>query len=133
MQGASTKLLSLCCSLKNHAHAARPALWAYGFQANAGMTIDIKKGRQRRFRLRNVGAVSVFFHFIKHYVAHHDGNIGIVCGKKSNLLGIDADMPDGSASMESLESLLKLPDTLSQTNGEGRKQFFFLYPKQSGN
>lgn len=67
--------------------------------------------------------------YIRQRFTHHNGNIGIVCGKKSNLLVIDVDMPDGPASLEQLESQLgKLPDTLSQTTGGGGKQFFFLYP-----
>ncbi|WP_294446955.1 DUF927 domain-containing protein [uncultured Mailhella sp.] len=67
--------------------------------------------------------------YIRQIFTHHNGNIGIVCGKKSSLLVIDVDMPDGPASLEQLESQLgKLPDTLSQTTGGGGKQFFFLYP-----
>ncbi len=67
--------------------------------------------------------------YIRQHFAHHDCNIGIVCGKKSNLLVIDVDIPDGPASLKSLENQLgKLPDTLSQTTGGGGRQFFFLYP-----
>ena len=67
--------------------------------------------------------------YIRQHFAYHNGNIGIVCGKKSNLLVIDVDIPDGPASLESLENQLnKLPDTLSQTTGGGGRQLFFLYP-----
>ena len=67
--------------------------------------------------------------YIRQHFTHHNGNIGIVCGKKSNLLVIDVDMPNGPARLTQLESQLgKLPDTLSQTTGGGGKQLFFLYP-----
>lgn len=67
--------------------------------------------------------------YLKENFTHHSGNIGIVCGEKSNLLVLDVDMPDGPAELEQLEKKLgKLPDTLSQTTGGGGKQFFFLYP-----
>lgn len=67
--------------------------------------------------------------YIMKYFTHHNGNIGIVCGKKSGLLAIDVDIPAGPNSLKQLESKLGiLPDTLSQTTGGGGKQLFFSYP-----
>ena len=67
---------------------------------------------------------------VKRFFTGHDGNIGILCGEKSNLIVIDVDLPDGPDSLLALEKELgSLPETLSQTTGSGGKQLFFRYPK----
>jgi hypothetical protein len=60
---------------------------------------------------------------------HHFSNIGILCGAKSGLVGLDIDGEVGLASLKALEEKFgALPRTVTVKTGSGGRHFWFRLP-----
>lgn len=61
---------------------------------------------------------------------HWNSNIGILCGSRSGLVGLDIDGEVGLASLEKLEAKFgKLPHTVTVVTGSGGRHFWFRLPE----